>query len=315
MALGKNVRLYLADGTPGGLLLVEVMNWTGHVIAGPRSDFAALTARDGVKRTGVYILLGDDPDPEVSNRRALYVGEGDDVSERLKKHMQPEDKGGKDFWDRAIVFTSKDSNLTKAHARFLESRLIAMARQSKRASVLNSTTPDMRLLPEADQSDMATYLDYLEIVLPILGVTELRPPRASAVVVGAGDSVADARISPIFTFELNRLGIVAQAQEVDGEFTVIEGSSARSSWIGSHPGYQQLHDALIADGTIVVTDGDIAVFSRDAVFSSPSAAAAVVSGRSANGRTSWVDPITNQTFGQWQSRGVEDQEGAEGTSE
>ncbi len=61
MSAGKSVRLFLADGTPGGLLTAEIMNWTGHVVAAPRSELAALLKRDETKRTGIYILLGEDP--------------------------------------------------------------------------------------------------------------------------------------------------------------------------------------------------------------------------------------------------------------
>lgn len=62
MSLGKSVRLFLADGTPGGLLTAEIMNWTGHLIAAPRSELASLLKRPEASRTGLYILLGDDPD-------------------------------------------------------------------------------------------------------------------------------------------------------------------------------------------------------------------------------------------------------------
>ena len=40
VTVGKNVRLFLVDGTPGGLVTAEIMNWTGHLLAGPRSDLA-----------------------------------------------------------------------------------------------------------------------------------------------------------------------------------------------------------------------------------------------------------------------------------
>jgi hypothetical protein len=60
--VGKSIRLYLADSTPGGLLTAEIMSWTGHVVAAPRSDLAALLKRDETSRTGIYVLLGDDPE-------------------------------------------------------------------------------------------------------------------------------------------------------------------------------------------------------------------------------------------------------------
>ena len=81
MSSGKLVRLFLADGTPGGLLTAEIMNWTGHVVAAPRSDLASLLKRQEPSRTGIYILLGDDPDS--LDGQMAYIGEGDDVSKRL----------------------------------------------------------------------------------------------------------------------------------------------------------------------------------------------------------------------------------------
>ena len=62
MSTGKSVRLFLADGTPGGLLTAEIMNWTGHVVAAPRSDLAAFLKGAETSRTGIYILIGDDPE-------------------------------------------------------------------------------------------------------------------------------------------------------------------------------------------------------------------------------------------------------------
>jgi hypothetical protein len=66
----------------------------------------------------VYILSGTDA--TTGNPRA-YIGEAEVIRERLKQHK------GKEFWISAIVFVSKDENLTKAHVRYLESRILAEA--------------------------------------------------------------------------------------------------------------------------------------------------------------------------------------------
>lgn len=305
---GKQIRVFLVDGTPGGLLTAEIMNWTGHVVAAPRSDIASLLARDEVRRTGVYLLIGDDPDSLSPSGKAVYVGEGDDIAVRLRQHARPENAGGKDFWDRVVVLTSKDANVTKAHARYLEARLISAASSAKRATVVNSTAPAPIHLPEADISDMEYYLSQVHIVLPVLGITELRSVRSAGAteVVSIDDRSAAERTSPTFRFDVPRHGVTAMAQEIDGEFTVFEGSTARADWVGTHrhPGYQQQHAALIGDGTLQIDGEGLARFTRDVVFSSPSAAAAVVAGRSANGRTSWIDSASGITFGEWQSRGI-----------
>lgn len=204
--------------------------------------------------------------------------------------------------------------MTKAHARYLEARLIGAAISAKRATIKNNTAPDPIQLPEVDVSDMEYYLGQVQIVLPVLGITEFRPTRPpsdrssdNAVVTAPDD-----RLSPVFRFDVPRYGVVALAQEVDGEFTVLEGSTARAEWIGTdlHPGYQQQHTALLSEGSLQRRGDGLARFTQDVVFSSPSAAAAVVAGRSANGRKSWIDKSSGASFGEWQNRGIADSDSA-----
>lgn len=305
MSVGKSVRLFLADGTPGGLLTAEIMNWTGHTVAAPRSDLAALLKRPESGRTGIYILLGDDPNS--LGGTVAYIGEGDDVSKRLHQHARPEDQGGKDFWDRAIVLTSKDANLTKAHARYLESRLITLAQSAGRAVLTNGTAPSPLPLPEADISDMEYFIAQTRIVLPVLGVNLLRSAQASIHVAGAQQfaNSAGPATSPVFEMRLKKHAITATAQEIDGEFTVFEGSQARPSWSGADDGYKRLREKLDTDLTLALSeDGLSAVFTRNHVFASTSAAAAIVAGRSANGRTEWKTQDSGTSYGDWQNREV-----------
>lgn len=245
MSAGKSVRLFLADGTPGGLLTAEIMNWTGHVIAAPRSELAALLKRPELVRTGIYVLLGDDPESPGSMR--AYIGEGDDVSIRLRQHARPESQGGKDFWDRAVVLTSKDANLTKAHARYLESRLLTLARDARRVGLLNSTAPPTLPLPESDQSDMEYFINQVKIVLPVLGVNLLR--STSTPLAPSAGSPNGVNESPIFVLT-SKAGADARAQEVDGEFTVRAGSRARQTWVGTESSYKKLREQLQRSGAL-----------------------------------------------------------------
>ncbi len=235
MSAGKSVRLFLADGTPGGLLTAEIMNWTGHVVAAPRSDLAALLKRPEAVRTGIYILLGDDP--ESLGGQLAYIGEGDDVSKRLYQHARSEDQNGKDFWDRAIVLTSKDANLTKAHARYLESRFIALALQASRARVTNGTTPQQIALPEADVSDMEYFIEQAKIVLPVLGVNLFRSPVTSSVASNLEAFDTRAFDSPVFEMALNVIchedGTTCWPPTMDhlfGSLEMIGGRGAGVNW-------------------------------------------------------------------------------------
>jgi Domain of unknown function (DUF4357) len=297
---GKQIKLFLIDGTPGGLTTAEITNWTGHVLTGPRSDIGALLRRDEVHRTGVYLLLGDDE--EALGETRCYIGEADVVAARLKHHV-----GDKEFWDRVIVITSKDANLTKSHGRYLESRLIELATEAGRVTLENGTAPPKPPLPEADISDMDEFLAQLHVVLPVLGVNVIRVRPVAAPSLGP---VATAE-SPIFTLNEPKSLVSARAQQIDGEFTVLEGSTCVASWSRtgaarstkkSYASYRAHHARLVAEGVIVV-NGDLGRFSRDHVFSSPSTAGAIVVGRSCNGRKEWIS-TDGHTFGTWEARGV-----------
>lgn len=74
---GKTIRIYLADGEPTGILLAEISNWTGKVLVAPRSQLDQLSKREEVRRTGVYLLVG--PDPDDPSRALASISEGDNV--------------------------------------------------------------------------------------------------------------------------------------------------------------------------------------------------------------------------------------------
>ncbi|MFQ4150600.1 GIY-YIG nuclease family protein [Arthrobacter sp. LAPM80] len=294
MATGKQVRLFLVDGSPTGVLTAEIMNWTGRLVSGSRSELNDLLARGEANSPGVYFLLGENP--EDPDRRLLYVGEADDVAIRLRQHNSA--STGKEFWSRVIFLTSKDANLTKAHVRYLESRFIALAAATDRCALENGNRPPTVNLPEADISDMEYFISQAQIVLPVLGLDAFRgrllPTSSERTPIGE-------HVSPLFEMKVPAEEGVAQGRDINGEFVVAAGSRARSSWTGSGQNYGRLYDRLRKSGTLDVVEG-VVVFADDHAFASPSAAAAVVSGRNANGRITWRDSNTGQTFAQWQEQ-------------
>ena len=122
------IKIFLVHGDPKRLRTAELSNWTGKAVGGPRSEFDGVLARDEADRSGVYFLTGADSE---TGEPAIYIGEAENIRDRIKAHLQ------KDFWNQIIFFTSKDENLTKAHIRYLEGKLIEQARSSGRAKVTN----------------------------------------------------------------------------------------------------------------------------------------------------------------------------------
>jgi hypothetical protein len=82
MSQGRSIRLFLVDCSHNGLLTAEIMNWTGHVLTGPQTKLTELVQRPECGRTGIYFLVG--PDPENTPRPPIYISESDDVAKRLK---------------------------------------------------------------------------------------------------------------------------------------------------------------------------------------------------------------------------------------
>lgn len=279
---GRTIRVYLIDGVPSGLLTAEIINWTGKVVVAPRSGLAGLKKRDEARRTGVYLLVG--PDPDDPSRDRVYVGEADNVYNRLLSHDRDDSK---DFWTRAAVIISKDENLTKAHARYLESRLISTIVNAGRAALHNNTNPDPVSMPEPDVADMEFFLDQVLVVGPVLGFAFLQPR-------------ADASAATRSSFELSVVGARANAIEVNDEFVVLKGATARKEGVESWTSFRKLRDNLVQAGKLADSDDpDFYVFTEDTSFGSPSAGAAVVAGRNINGRQSWKHIETGQSYGEW----------------
>lgn len=307
---GKQVRLFLVDGTPGGLMTAEIMNWTGHVLKGKREKLAEIRNRPEARRTGVYLLLGED---EEQGGRVAYLGQSDDVSNRLVQH-----DAKKDFWDEVVVVTSKDTNITSAHVRYLESRLIRLAKAIGRVPLINGNEPSGGAdLPEADASDMDYFIEQVRILLPVLGVDIFRgrtqQPAPSAPVAAPVADLPSTEVSPVFLLTNRRMGVEARAQVLDGEFTVLEGSviagsmvlkdSSSESTARQFAARSAIHEKVLAEAGNGAP-GRTVRLTKDVVFTSPSAAAAVVQGHAAaNGRTAWVT-AEGVTFAAWETHGV-----------
>jgi hypothetical protein len=260
------IKLFLPLGDAKSLRTAEISNWTGKAIAAPRTELDELLAREELDKAGVYILIGNDPQ---TNAPRAYIGEAEVIRDRLKQHKT------KEFWVSAIVFISKDENLTKAHVRYLENRLLAEAAQINRFTLDQNQAGGSRL-PESDREDMEVFLARIRQLLPVLGSDILAPIAQPAAQPGG---VLFCRIK----------GAVARGQRTANGFVVFEGSTAvleeRPS-AESYPYVVAQRKQLIADGTLIDKDGFL-VFTKDAEFSSPSAAAVVIHGSSANGLTAW----------------------------
>lgn len=308
--VGRTIKLFLIDGIPDGMRTAEIMSWTGHVLFAPRSSITALLARPEAKKTGAYLLIG--PDPTNNDQTMVYVGEGDNVGIRISSHNNDNDK---EFWEHACIITNKDLNLTKAHARYLESRLIKIIREEGRATLANKSEPNFDILPESDLSDMDDFVARLQTLLPVLGADFVRttpkvarsknadtPHRTPSDDQSTGARPDIAQSNP--EFRMTAGGLQARAVEADGQMIILAGSDARAEEqpsLGSN--VRAYREQLRKAGKLQPVEGTGQLrFSEDVAFTSPSAAAQAVMGTSRNGRDDWVNIATNETYAAWQER-------------
>jgi hypothetical protein len=262
------IKLFLPLGDAKSLRTAEISNWTGKAVAAPRTELDELLAREELDKAGVYILTGSDP---ATNTPRAYIGEAEVIRERPKQHKT------KEFWVSAIVFVSKDENLTKAHIRHLESRLLAEAGQIGRFTLEQNQATGSKL-PESDREDMEVFLTRIRQLLPVLG-SDILAPIAQPTSKSQRGGMLFCRLK----------GAEARGQRTPNGFVVFRGSTAvledRPS-AQSYPYVLTQRKELIADGTLIEKEG-LFLFTKDSEFSSPSAAAAVIHGGSANGLTAW----------------------------
>lgn len=264
------LKIFLAFGDPKRLRTAELSNWTGKAVSGPRSEFDKVLERKESLSSGVYFLTGTDPE---SNKQAIYIGEAECVRDRIKNHLD------KDFWNHVTFFISKDENLTKAHTKYIEGRLIEVAKSAGRSVVMNNQSSGSKL-PESDREDMEVFLEKMLQVLPVLGVEafvlaiskEQRETKRELLTCIIKDITASGYLTP------NGIVVLAGSRAV-----LQERSSAKN-----YPGVLTQRRKLIEENDLVSNDGAL-VFSKDIEFSSPSAAAVVIHGGSANGLMSWKD--------------------------
>lgn len=270
-----SITISVVSGDPNGLRIVEHSSWYGMCVMFPRSLLPALLQiREEFQRSAVYILTGTSP---LTGSEMLYIGEADPVGERLKSHLAK-----KDFWEKAILFTGSAAQLNKTHVKFLESKLIDLARAAKRVELENKTTPATPSLSESEKIRAQGFLDNILRVLPLLGVSAFESTQQRN---NFWQSQTEHEILVI-----RAKGIEAKGYESSQGFVVLKGSQAVYTPVNSmelrSPSYFGLRNRLL-DQEVLIRNGLHLEFQRDYIFDSPTAAAAVVIGRSTNGRTKW----------------------------
>lgn len=265
--MGKTVTTYLVDGDPKGTQYSFISNKICQMYVVPRSRLEYLNTTEKLQKPAFYILLGEDE----STRPEAYIGETENFRERVKDHDSK-----KAFWEKALIFVSKDADMTKADVQYLEHKAIAEAERVNNFVLReNKQIPKAPNLPEHQRDAIDEFFDDVKFLASFIGYNIFEVKK---------DQLAE-HIFFITGRKCNAKGYY----DTDG-FTVQKGSMIAENVVPSFS-WKENRDSILEDLTELQNGYRVMV--RDKTFSSPSTAATFCLGCSTDGWLAWKDKDGN----------------------
>lgn len=267
MTRWKTLIPYLVQWNVAGIKTIELSNWVWKWLIVPRASLKELKERREATSPAIYLLFWKN----LHQQDIVYIGKAENLYDRLSTHDNK-----KDFWNLVIAFISKDNNLTKGDIKYLEARSIQKAKQAKVFLVENSVEPKINNLPEYQIDTMEDFLDNIELLISFLGYPILTEVKIES-------------LKKEVTYICKGPSALAQWTYLPEGFVVYKNSLARKNLAKASLDWwvKNLQSELIAKEVIKSQNEESFVFSEDYIFSSPSAAAALILGRSANWWNEW----------------------------
>jgi hypothetical protein len=164
------IRIYVPEGDPEGLRIIDRQSSPSKFFAFPRNKWDQIKNRPELIGAGIYILSGySKPEDELPT---VYVGQADTIKNRIEQHLK-----NKDFWDKAVIFVS-DNKINSTHAKWLEHKLIDRVFKANRSIVENGNNPQEPTISEAEQAEMQVFLTEIYQTLPLVGLRAFDVPKA-----------------------------------------------------------------------------------------------------------------------------------------
>ena len=285
-ATPKTIQIFLPGGDPRGIRIAEITTRILQVIEIPRSLLPEFLKMPESQQVALYFLIGvsdETDDPQV------YVGQTGDLRARLISHNK-----NKEFWERALIITSKTNSMTQTHALFLEWHCIQAIRQAGRYADHNGTSGTRPHTPAPLEADCLEMFETASTLLATLGHPLFVP------LTSGGTTTEDDELFYCTGSEADGRGLYTQ----EG-FVVLKGSSGRIKNVPSMKKWSldKSRGKLLETGVLAEQGGRL-VFQKDHLFGSPSMAAIAVMGRNANGWVEWKNEA-GQTLDEVKRQAVE----------
>jgi hypothetical protein len=264
----KGLTIFLPDGDPNSVEIIEVNGWVGKAFIIPRAKLKQVKDRPESNLPALYFLFGENQD---ETKPSVYIGETEIYYQRLTTHDTT-----KDFWNLAIVFCG---SLDKADVRYLENKAVQEAKTVGRYLMTNGNARNENTVSEFKKSSADSYFETIKFVMAVLGYTLFEP------ILSKNQSTDD-----LYYLKVGKTEAKGSLLNT-GEFIVFRGSTARKKEAPglNTKGPSKTRQLLVADGRLKPFNDDCYVFTQDVVFTSPSLACSVITGTSANGWIMWKD--------------------------
>ena len=260
--MGKTVTTYLIDGDPLGTQYLFISNKICQMFVVPRSNLSYLNEQEKLQKPAFYILIGENEE----TKPQAYIGETENFKERVKDH---DNKKG--FWQKALIFVSKDEDITKADVQYLEHKAISEAKKANTFVLSeNKQIPKAPNLPEHQRDAMDEFFEDIKFLVSFIGcnIFDILQPKEEHL------------------FYTKGRGCNARGYYNSSGFTVLKGSILAKNCVTSF-NWKEKREKLIKE--YATFENDNWVMNSDKTFSSPSTAADFCIGSSNNGWLVWKD--------------------------
>lgn len=260
--MGKTITTYLIDGHPQGVQNIFISNKICSLMLIPRSSLDIINKREELRSPAFYLLLGED---EYQQPKA-YIGETENFAERIKDHDYK-----KTFWQKALVFISKDGAMTKADVQYIEHLAVGLSQISKRYNIAeNKQIPKAPNLPEHQKSSIEEFFEDVKLLTSCVGCTIFDVP------VQKNKHI----------FLIKNKTCQAKGFYDDNGFTVLSGSVISQKTVPSFAWPEKRERELAEFASL---QDDKLVLHTNMTFNSPSSASVFCLGSNSNGWDVWKD--------------------------
>lgn len=260
--MGKTITTYLIDDNPQGSQYSFISNRTCKMYLIPRSNISIVNEREELQRPAFYILIGENEElaPQA------YLGETESFKDRVKDH-----ESKKQFWQKALVFISKDGDITKADVQYLEFLAVYTAKKAKKYNIEeNKQLPKAPNLPEHQRDSIESFFEDIKLLTSFNGYNIF--------------DIIEQKSNHLFYIKNKKTD--AKGFYSEKGFTVLKGSIIAKD---STPSFSWKEKRELLKKKIAKNEKEKFVLQEDYTFSSPSTASDFCLGSSSNGWTTWKD--------------------------